>query len=1094
MHNYDFYNIFAFAPFEFQQFACAMISIREGKEFQRFGVGKDGGIDGQYETENGNIILQVKNTKATGKALLTIARKEKKKIEECQCKRYIMVFSTLTISPGLKKEIKKLFPDVLSTNDILSAADLNAMLDEEKYEHLEKEYPQLWFGNGTFLEEMLSRNTISEIEKSGKVNEKRKEMEETEKKFVVTQKFTQAVELLEENGGLIISGDPGVGKTTHAYCLALYYLKAKDYKRFYFVKSLHEIERIMGENSEEKTIIFYDDFWGHSSFEVNHVEHNSDTRLMDIFAVLKGYTHIRLILTTREFVLQQGLRHYPELESEELALRRLCINLGSYTKAEKAEILFKHLEYSTLEYNYIRAIYKQREKIIDCEAYSPRSVDYYLKSHLVVEKPSEYAENFRKYVKNPQEYYEKIFKQISCGARWICILLALSENEIRVKYELKYGFMKIANFLQEKVDKECYEDYLKELDSTFTKMKEDDNEIVVDFLNYSICDYMKEYLKKNIAAYEDILVKGLTYYNQLFYLISEFSISEENRDIVLNMMMEKRKKMKFSYLENMDVDFYYEVEAPIDAYDEHKIWLLYRSYKMYGLLTLRDYLFHYCDELVDKMRKETITREEMRGVVNLFSEIIDCGYKVDVRELLELYYKNIKWIIDIENMQYLKVISEEIYTQFEKDHWEEIKQRIETLIYEDIDYYMDEPYWDAKIEDMILMLPDLLEYYGIPYTPEDEEDIKEYAGFYSPRDDKKWKVYKKEQVEIIRTMKENQLKEKAAYEAVEKEGKDRLQLEESYLTGSEIKEIEHENGVDYRKSYITKGKFTYEEFVLVMEYLRGIPQLPKTEESFYLGLTKYLLVDSNKIRYLEMLAKELIDKQMYPFSAHTLEKLENGVREKVDVEEYVERGILKYNGKWYGFWNDRYMYYLAYWHMQELTGEELQKYYQSLDFWDKLYEMEELQIGWFNFLHEKDEENLRQYVVVPVLEEYLKDLGNGGREKKIIKILENLELEISIDYENGEKGNLESLSCRDIPIISVFEFLSIDTVDELLDTCTIVLEGQAPETSEKEKIEIYLQDLLQSKTGIKTLKQYGCFDAADKVLQKMEQLIKTQEV
>ena len=84
MHNYDFYNIFAFAPFEFQQFACAMISIREGKEFQRFGVGKDGGIDGQYETENGNIILQVKNTKATGKALLTIARKEKKKIEECQ--------------------------------------------------------------------------------------------------------------------------------------------------------------------------------------------------------------------------------------------------------------------------------------------------------------------------------------------------------------------------------------------------------------------------------------------------------------------------------------------------------------------------------------------------------------------------------------------------------------------------------------------------------------------------------------------------------------------------------------------------------------------------------------------------------------------------------------------------------------------------------------------------------------------------------------------------------------------------------------------------------------------------------------------------
>ena len=979
MHNYDFYNIFAFAPFEFQQFACAMISIREGKEFQRFGAGKDGGIDGQYETEDGNIILQVKNTRATGKALLAIARKEKKKIAECHCKRYIMVFSTPTISPGLKEEIKKLFPDVLSTNDILSAADLNAMLDEEKYEHLEKEYPQLWFGNGTFLEEMLSQNVISEIEKSGIVNKKRMEMEETEKKFVVTQKFTQAVELLEENGGLIISGDPGVGKTTHAYCIALYYLKAKGYKRFYFVKSLHEIERIMGENSEEKTIILYDDFWGHSSFEMNHAEHNSDNRLRDIFTVLKEYPHIRLILTTREFVLQQGLRHYPELESEELALHRLCINLGSYTKAEKAEILFKHLEYSTLEYDYITEIYEQRERIINCEAYSPRSVDYYLKHHLPEEEdPSEYAENFEKYVENPQEFYGQVFKNISCGAKWICLLLVLSEDKIRVKYELKYGFMKIANFLLEKVDKDRYEDYLKELDSTFSKIDEEDDETTLDFLNYSIRDYMEEYLKQHIAAYEDTLVKGLNYYNQLFYLLSEFSVSEENRNILLMRMMENRRKMKFSYLYNFDIDPYYEVETSADAYDEYKIWLLYRLYKIYELSTLRDYLFHYCDELVNKMRKGVITREELQEVADLFAKMVEYGYEVDFRELLELYYKNIKWIIDIENMQYLKVISEEIYTQFEKDHWDELRQRIKKIIYEDIDRYMDEPYWNDKIENMIFMLPELLEHYGIPYTPEDEENLKEYAGLNFLRDDKEWKTYEKEHAEIMRTRKENQLKEKAAYEAVEKEGKDRLQIEEPYLTGSEIKKIEYENGVDYRKSYITKGKFTYEEFALVMEYLRGLSQLPKTEESFYQGLTKKLLADKDKIRYLGMLAKELIDQQMYPFSVHTLEKLENSVREKVDLQEYVESGILKYNGKWYSFWNDRYMYYLAYWYMQELTGEELQKYYQSPEFLDKFYEIEGLQVEWLIFLEKMNEENFRQYVIVPVIEEFLKNIGNGA--------------------------------------------------------------------------------------------------------------------
>ena len=106
MHNYDFYNIFAFAPFEFQQFACAMISIREGKEFQRFGVGKDGGIDGQYETENGNIILQVKNTKATGKALLTIARKEKKKIEKEEKAEKKAMKDLLKINKKIQKQHK----------------------------------------------------------------------------------------------------------------------------------------------------------------------------------------------------------------------------------------------------------------------------------------------------------------------------------------------------------------------------------------------------------------------------------------------------------------------------------------------------------------------------------------------------------------------------------------------------------------------------------------------------------------------------------------------------------------------------------------------------------------------------------------------------------------------------------------------------------------------------------------------------------------------------------------------------------------------------------------------------------------------------
>ena len=36
------------SPLRFQQFACAVMSVRENCVFQRFGEGRDGGIDGLY--------------------------------------------------------------------------------------------------------------------------------------------------------------------------------------------------------------------------------------------------------------------------------------------------------------------------------------------------------------------------------------------------------------------------------------------------------------------------------------------------------------------------------------------------------------------------------------------------------------------------------------------------------------------------------------------------------------------------------------------------------------------------------------------------------------------------------------------------------------------------------------------------------------------------------------------------------------------------------------------------------------------------------------------------------------------------------------
>ena len=81
MPNYNFYDAFYASPLRFQQFACAVMSVRENCVFQRFGEGRDGGIDGLYVSGEERIVLQAKRTKVEGRALLSILRGERKKLQ-----------------------------------------------------------------------------------------------------------------------------------------------------------------------------------------------------------------------------------------------------------------------------------------------------------------------------------------------------------------------------------------------------------------------------------------------------------------------------------------------------------------------------------------------------------------------------------------------------------------------------------------------------------------------------------------------------------------------------------------------------------------------------------------------------------------------------------------------------------------------------------------------------------------------------------------------------------------------------------------------------------------------------------------------------
>lgn len=1087
MPNYDFHNIFLAQPLRFQQFACAVASQKLRCTFQRFGAGPDGGVDGLYASENGNIILQAKCTGVKGRSLLGILRQEQNTMKDKACIRYILVLSLNSVSLKMKEEIQQIFPQIADTNDIISGEDLNGFLERPEFAYIERAYPELWLSSGNQLEEMLSKTMPREIMKRSRTKVRR--MEEEQRSFVATKVFQEALELLEEYQRVIISGEPGAGKTMHADCLAHYYIKIKGYEELYFVNSLGEIERLLGEESGRKTVIIFDDFWGHNTFSESRIELNAERAMEEIFQSLKFYPNVRLILTTREFVLQQGLRCFTELE-EACSIRKVNLNLSTYSLAQKAEILYRHLDASKLEYSYVSEIFKRGERIVRNSAYSPRSVAYYLQNNQVGERePWEYAVDLEKYVRNPAGYFNSIFKLLSYGAKLICFLVLLSEEEIRVEVELKTSFMSLAEKSSLKADKEQYEEYLKELDGTFTKIVDSQYEDVkvLEFLNYSIRDFIKEYLNSNMAAFETLMAEGCIYFNHLYYLVDEMQLSNKVKTHIIERLVNERDQLKYTYVDNSDVDFWnYNMDAETYEYDANKMWQLLLLHEKVGDQNLLRYLNTFCDRLIEELNQNRLEQYGRECLINLIPRMCKNGYVVKPERLLEPFFRNIRWSQEIKFMEFLKPCCPAAFEEFRDTHMGEIRRRLPLLILEDIEYWIGELDGDGHIDELLSGSQTMMEQYGLEYTKSFEKTLYRAAERSVPKKRKSMKAYVKtagEESEFERE--ERQLK------AVTDSAREWLVPGEACLTSREIKMIQRAAGRDYRKGYLTRGKFTREDFSIVMEFLEHLDRLPADEQTFYQGLKAFLLRDwdEESRRQTEGLARALAEHGIFYFTEQTVSGLYEG-----DVASLTDwllaAGLLHKTGKWYSFWNQAFMMYTALEDFMIMEDEEKEHYYQE-EFWNIQYASEGN--DWFHILAQYDGENFGKYLAVPYFVKYLTSVEQPGKEYELQTVLEKMELS---GFEIGKNSRTDRWRVI-IHVEEALEILSVienDVVFNISAAYQSMLNSRPDDwdrykTRQDDEEHVSIHTLLQSQEGNRLLNQSGCLEKAAELLAAMREYL-----
>lgn len=485
--TYDFSTLL---PADFEDLAGDLVGEALGVRFEAFGPGPDGGIDGRHATAKGAIILQAKHYGGKAhKTLVAAMRNERPKIDRLTAERYILATSR-QLSPGNKAELKAMIgPTLRRQSDIFGRADLNRLL--RRFSHVERAHLKLWLSSTTVLQTILEAivhsgshafTASSQAEIAAKV-----------KVYAQNPSLVEARKVLDQRHVLIISGPPGVGKTTLAEILSFAYLSEK--WELIALRSLDDgFDRI---DDSRNQIFFFDDFLGAIALDARALS-EKESQLSRFMTRVRNSPNARFIMTTRAYILNEARLSSEKLADRHVELSTYLLDLSAYTRSIRARILYNHLAIGGIPPENVKALLDSGliPKIVDHKNYNPRVIEWMTDVVRIEDvPPKKYPAAFVEALDNPMRLWDKAFrKHITPAARHLLISLFLSGNRaswiksLRVTFDSVHAAM--CGNLGLPRDPKDFENSLKHLEGSFIVISRNE----VDFINPSVRDFLAEYL------------------------------------------------------------------------------------------------------------------------------------------------------------------------------------------------------------------------------------------------------------------------------------------------------------------------------------------------------------------------------------------------------------------------------------------------------------------------------------------------------------------------------------------------------------------------------------------------------------------------
>lgn len=608
MIDYDFSTL---NDKEFENLSIDLISKDKNKRFERFKAGKDGGIDGRFYHNNGSQeIIQCKHYLKTGfNGLITSLNKKNNgineidKVKKLSPVKYIFVTS-LPLSDENKKAIKKLFdPYIKNDSDIYGQEDLNQILG--KYPDIEKRHYKLWLSSTVVLDRIVNNAIESRSEFL------LEDIKEKSKYYVITENHQKAIDRLEESHIIIIAGEPGIGKTTLAEHLALWYIE-KDFKFYNIENSINEAENIY--KRDEKQIFYFDDFLGANY--LNAFEDKKDSHIVKFMDRIKRDKTKRFILTSRTNIFNQGLALSDTFKSKNVENEEFIIKIESLEDIDKALILYNHIWHSDLNEEFIDEIYvdKRYKKIIKHKNFNPRLIAFITDTQKIQKEQIE-AKDYWNYIveklANPQDIWKNTFdKQSDDFTRAIVMLTVfngnkIEEDKLRDSY---YKYIELAGLTSSSNASKEFDSIIEEVVKYFLNRNQTYNEkIEYSLFNPSIADFILNKYKNNPTILKNVYksLESDKALSKLFYLTNNYYFKDNERikiEIIeyKNYLIVLEELLKEVNIEK-NTDYIIKLSSLINDTDELKINL----------------------ELLKILIQKIINKESSTKMIKEFSELVD---------------------------------------------------------------------------------------------------------------------------------------------------------------------------------------------------------------------------------------------------------------------------------------------------------------------------------------------------------------------------------------------------------------------------------------------------------------------------------------